>query len=89
MKKGIAISALGAAGVLGAGAYLLNDKMKKRENTRGFNQTFEDAGVPDQAEDVDLAQLENAKMVSEGSQFGVQYYNRMKANNILESQQNE
>ena len=37
------------------------------------------AGVPDQLEKEkqDLAQLENAKMVSEGSQFGVKYYNEV------------
>jgi len=85
MKKSIVISALGAAGALGVTAYYFNEQKKKSEK---INQTFEDAGVPDQAEDIDLAQLENAKMVSEGSQFGVQYYNEMKESNRLENQQN-
>jgi len=89
MKKAIAISALGVAGALGATAagYLLNDKAKKIHQDKQMNKTFEDAGVPDQAKHDDLAQYENAKMVSEGSQFGVQYYNEMKENNTLDEQQ--
>lgn len=89
MKKKIALSALGITGVIGAACagYMLNDRAKKKN--KGINQTFEYAGVPDQSEKVDLAQLENAKMVSEGSQFGVQYYNEAKENNILKEQQNE
>lgn len=89
MKRKIAISAIGITGVLGAAAagYLLNDKARKKQN-KPMEQTFEFAGVPDQSGKVDLAQLENAKMVSEGSQFGVQYYNEMKENNRLDQQQN-
>lgn len=48
------------------------DKLKSEESTL---RVFENAGMPDQSADNELDQLENAKMVSEGSQFGVQYYN--------------
>lgn len=63
-------------GVLGAAAvsFFINNKKEERSHS-----TFENAGIPDQAENPDLAQLENAKMVSEGSQFGVQYYNHVQA----------
>lgn len=95
MKKGYLYSA-GAAGVIGAtmaGYFLKNkdnrqkvkDKITNYQN--GIRTTFEDAGVPDQSENQDLAQLENAKMVSEGSQFGVQYYTEHKDNNTIEHQQ--
>lgn len=39
---------------------------------------LEEAGIPDQIKNQDLAQLENANMVSEGSQYGVNYYNEIK-----------
>ncbi|GGN49041.1 hypothetical protein [Oceanobacillus indicireducens] len=87
MKKRNIITAVGA-GVIGAGAasyFLLNDsqksKIKESVNNLLNNQmnpsesTFEKAGHPDQMDMRDNADLENAKMVSEGSQFGVQYYN--------------
>ena len=41
---------------------------------------LENAGIPDQIENTELSQLENAKMVSEGSQYGVQYYNEVMEN---------
>jgi len=43
-----------------------------------LDETIKDAGMPDQVEAKDISQLENSKMVSEGSQFGVQYYNELK-----------
>lgn len=43
---------------------------------------LEDAGKPGQIDGYDdEALLENAKMVSEGSQFGVQYYNEIRDEN--------
>lgn len=41
-------------------------------------QTFTNAGKPDEVDSLERDQMENAKMVSEGSQFGVQYYSNMK-----------
>ncbi|MBP1948762.1 hypothetical protein [Virgibacillus litoralis] len=82
-----------AAGAVGAGIMgvifnkeenrnKLKDKVRyltdKVKGTNKSNSTFEDAGIPDQAENKDPAQLENSKMVSEGSQFGVDYYNKVK-----------
>ncbi len=87
MKKRNIVAAVGA-GVIGAGAasyFLLNNEQKmklKGKMNRIVNifeskpaSTFEKAGHPDQVRAKDEADLENAKMVSEGSQFGVQYYN--------------
>lgn len=42
---------------------------------RGFVRSFSKAGAPDQMEQTELDDFENSKMVSEGSQFGVQYFN--------------
>ncbi|WP_164215338.1 hypothetical protein [Virgibacillus sp. YIM 98842] len=103
MRKSFILSAVGAAGAIGATAagYYLKDKenreklIEQAQNVRekvnrftnGSDPTFEDAGVPDQSEGNDTAQLENSKMVSEGSQFGVQYYNKYKDDNKAELQQ--
>lgn len=76
MKKRLLLPIAGAVGASVAG-YLYN-KSKKQDADN--NSTFENAGAPDQSEATDLAQLENAKMVSDGSQFGVQYYTKHKAN---------
>lgn len=88
MRKRSIVTAVGAS-VIGAGAasyFLMNDnqkeKLRDRVNsiTNKFTNTepastFDKAGKPDELESRDKADLENAKMVSEGSQFGVQYYN--------------
>lgn len=50
---------------------LLNKLLGKKEYS-----TLVQAGIPDQVEREDRAQLENAKMVSEGSTFGVNYFNK-------------
>lgn len=90
MKKRNIVTAVGAS-VIGAGAasyFLLNDeqKLKLKDKINRFANIFgnesastlEKAGHPDQVPAKDEADLENAKMVSEGSQFGVQYYNEKK-----------
>lgn len=74
MKKQLLIAS--GIGVISA-AVISYYLMQKNDNKK--NTTFENAGVPDQSDNKDLAQLENAKMVSEGSQFGVQYYNHRKS----------
>ncbi|MGY0692254.1 hypothetical protein ACW2QC_05590 [Virgibacillus sp. FSP13] len=90
MKKRYVISALGVAGVGTAGLFLKDranrDKaIRKVKSLAGKFKTndetsaLDDAGIPDQTGNKDLAQFENAKMVSEGSQFGVNYYNEVKA----------
>ncbi|MEN2766580.1 hypothetical protein [Ornithinibacillus xuwenensis] len=77
MKTKYVISAMGA-GVVGylVGANLMKKKEKDKHDEEG--STLYNAGKPDQVETLELDQLENAKMVSEGSQFGVQYYNNVK-----------
>ncbi|TFJ94524.1 hypothetical protein [Lentibacillus salicampi] len=93
MKKRYVASVAGAIGA-GITGYLLRNeenrqtlKSKVKNNTakmRNFyadnqtDSTLEDAGAPDQVASKDFAQLENSRMVSEGSQFGVQYYNKVK-----------
>lgn len=72
-KRYIAAGVAGAVGATVAGYYF-----KNREESKKKNSPFEDAGIPDQTNKMDLAQFENAKMVSEGSQFGVNYYNEMR-----------
>ncbi|RYG74041.1 hypothetical protein EU245_04010 [Lentibacillus lipolyticus] len=80
MKKRYIASAAGAIGV-GVATYLLSQRNGKSDNSDkdgSLESTLMDAGIPDQVEVRDTAQLENAKMVSEGSQFGVDYYNKVK-----------
>ncbi|HLS09210.1 hypothetical protein [Lentibacillus sp.] len=93
MKKRYIVSVAGAVGA-GITGYLLKnqdsrnklktkvkkgtDKLWNISREEQTDSTLEDAGVPDQAATNDPAQLENAKMVSEGSQFGVEYYNQVK-----------
>jgi hypothetical protein len=82
VKKRYIVSALG----VGVAGYLMGTR--KATNHTSINETSEidedltlyNAGKPDQVDDLELDQLENAKMVSEGSQFGVQYYNNIKEN---------
>lgn len=95
MKKRNVITAVGAS-VLGAGAasyFLMNDDKKSKLKDTVMNMmnkqsavetTFEKAGQPDQLDGRDISDLENAKMVSEGSQFGVQYYNEKQGENPLQ-----
>lgn len=93
MKKRNIFTAVGAS-VIGAGAasyFLMNDHQKTRlkdkfsdmvNGTKMEQQsTFEKAGQPDQTPTKEPADLENSKMVSEGSQFGVQYYNEKREEN--------
>lgn len=71
--------------VLGVGSVILGTvigfmvaSQKKLKDNAPKPDNLKLAGVPDQLEKEDLEQLENAKMVSEGSQFGVKYYNEVK-----------
>ncbi len=84
MKKRYIFSAAGVAGAVGA---TLAGRYFKNKSNQSSITTFEDAGIPDQTTNMDLAQFENAKMVSEGSQFGVNYYNEMKEE--MEAQQEQ
>ncbi|MBB6454980.1 hypothetical protein HNQ94_003474 [Salirhabdus euzebyi] len=48
----------------------------KKEYKEDVKSTFEKAGKPE------LSHQENADMVAEGSQFGVQYYNKKKSHQV-------
>lgn len=67
------IPALGASAVLG---YMLLNRKNKRQADKK-STLLEDAGMADQTEKIDATQLENSNMISEGSQYGVQYYNEV------------
>ena len=76
MKKRYIVSLLGALASAGVGYYLKN----KNEGASTQNQIVDpmvNAGIPDQVDNYEEAQLENSKMVSEGSQFGVNYFNEI------------
>lgn len=90
MKKRYVASALGVVGA-GVAGVLLSDRKKrnKLKSAAGTLRVFENAGKPDESPEEELDQLENAKMVSEGSQFGVQYYNEKKEKMNQLSEENE
>lgn len=50
-------------------------KSSRQKEETTMLTTLLNAGMPDQMESKEIDQLENAKMVSEGSQFGVRYFN--------------
>lgn len=54
------------------------------DNQYYLDQFLENAGKPDEIDSIERDQLENAKMVSEGSQFGVQYYNELRESNAYD-----
>lgn len=74
LKKRIIVPIVGAAATLGL-AYMI--KNKDGQETTTFSDVLNQAGKPDQMMGNETDQLENAKMVSEGSQFGVQYFNEV------------
>lgn len=79
MEKRYFISIIGTICAAMFTYFLANNLLHSKGKTT--NQTLLDkAGIPGQALDAnDDDQLENAKMVSEGSQYGVHYYNQIKA----------
>ncbi|UOQ47995.1 hypothetical protein MUN88_18370 [Gracilibacillus caseinilyticus] len=84
MQKRNMIGMVGAAAGVATISYMLMDKnkrsmlmdkwsdMKDYLNTENTDLPIEEAGDPGKD------QLENADMVAEGSQFGVDYYNKVK-----------
>lgn len=72
VKKRYILPIVGAIASVGVG-YMMKNKKGQEETT--LIDTLTNAGMPDQVDSYDHDQLENAKMVSEGSQFGVQYFN--------------
>jgi len=66
LKKRIVIPAIGALTAVGLGYILKNNKNEQYKNG-SLSHSLENAGIPDQMDREDESQMENAKMVSEGS----------------------
>jgi len=83
MNKGYMYGTGAALAAIVAGALFA----RKKKLVDDEPDSLDLAGIPDQLEEKkrDLEQLENAKMVSEGSQFGVQYYNEIKEDEPISS----
>jgi len=88
MNRNLVIPAIGALTALGIGYVLINNRGEKRGNGT-LSHSLENAGIPDQMDPKDESQIENAKMVSEGSQFGVQYFNEMSEEEFAKLQQKD
>ncbi len=83
MRRGSIISMAGAAGVATLSFILMNKdrrgmvKNKWNEVRDAFKK--EDTSLPiEEAGDPGKDNLQNANMVAEGSQFGVEYYNKVR-----------
>ncbi|PKR78493.1 hypothetical protein CEY16_01680 [Halalkalibacillus sediminis] len=81
-KKKTLISSVVAAGAA-LGAYIFTDENRRSKINQQFQSmkkklTKEDDFPIDKAGKPETDHIENADMVSEGSQFGVQYYNEVK-----------
>lgn len=63
--------------LLAIGICMLLLLQRKNPEKTTLKETMKKAVAPDQMEVKDLADIENSKMVSEGSQFGVQYVNEL------------
>lgn len=75
LKKRYMLPLVGAAAALGATFFLKN---RNSDESTTLMHTLRNAGKPDEVDSLERDQMENAKMVSEGSQFGVQYYSDAK-----------
>ncbi len=73
MRSAYILSAIGVSAVVGFAVTKMIQQNAGKKHT-----LLEDAGIPDQLDHQDSAQLSNADMVSEGSLYGVQYYNEVK-----------
>lgn len=78
MKKRYIFSAVGLVGAGAMVTYFARNMMNNNEQA----STIKNAGIPDEVNNKALSQFENAKMVSEGSQYGVQYYNELRENQL-------
>lgn len=88
MKKKWIFSTVGAVGA-GALGYVLKDENRRsviKEKAKTFSNSVKDSLQKNNQEDLPIEKagvpetdhVENTKMVDEGSQFGVQYYNKVK-----------
>lgn len=77
MRKAYILSAIGASAIVG---YMIKKKLD--QGSEKGHTLLEDAGIPDQTEDHGETQSRNADMVSEGSLYGVKYYNEVREENV-------
>lgn len=88
MKKRWIFSTVGAVGA-GAISYVLKDEKRRsglKEKAKTLSTSVKDTFQKNNKEDLPIEKAgvpevdhqENTKMVDEGSQFGVQYYNKVK-----------
>ncbi|MBO1003554.1 hypothetical protein ACFSKI_17445 [Pseudogracilibacillus auburnensis] len=84
MKKRYIIPIIGAIASVGVGYMMKNKNQDNQSDAGTLAHSLANAGIPDQMnhENYDHAQFENAKMVSEGSQFGVQYFNEVSEDDV-------
>ncbi|MFC0523991.1 hypothetical protein ACFFGV_10510 [Pontibacillus salicampi] len=99
MKKRWIYSAVGAVGA-GAAAYLLKDESRRtqlKEKAKDLSTSMKDSLQKDHNNDLpvekagvpEVDSIENTKMVDEGSQFGVQYYNQVKEQDAEEIEEKQ
>lgn len=75
MRKRYLVSLISLIGLVAVRAK--RNKAKSTTKNSTFALSIEKAGIPDQMEIKNPTQLENSNMVSEGSQFGVHYFNEL------------
>lgn len=86
MRKRSIVSIAGVVGITGIMGYLLKNKTNQNQS---YQKTIQKAGIPDQLKEDNRDELsENADMVSEGSQYGVSYYNQVQEEK-LKNQKND
>ncbi|MGP4040433.1 hypothetical protein ACTWP4_11170 [Gracilibacillus sp. D59] len=84
MRKRNVVGMIGAAGMATTLSFVLMDKSKREIMMNKWNEWKKsvqknDTSLPiEEAGDPGKDNLENSDMVAEGSQFGVNYYNRVK-----------
>lgn len=99
MKKRWIYSGVGAVGA-GALTFLLKDENRRtglKDKAKSFTNTIRErvqndnnSGLPVEKAGVPEADhVENTKMVDEGSQFGVQYYNKIREEDAEEIQKQD
>ncbi|WP_228552424.1 hypothetical protein [Gracilibacillus salitolerans] len=84
VRKRNVVGMLGAAGIATTLSFMLMDKSKRERLMNKWNEwkvsmQTDQSNLPiEEAGDPGRDNLQNADMVAEGSQFGVNYYNRVK-----------
>ncbi|MDX8044891.1 hypothetical protein SH601_02730 [Gracilibacillus sp. S3-1-1] len=80
MRKSSVVGVIGAVTVAATASYLLLDKPIRKINNKKYSNPNRQnqASLPIEAAIDPGEELENANMIAEGSQFSVNYYDKMK-----------